>query len=116
MINKLIKIIESCTDLEVKPLFTDKIEECITYTEQTTADDGVKARHRLELRLITFTLAKAEDVKKKLISALVNVGDEMEIEGIYNSNMNGGGVLFDEGTQTVHTIIYFEYLTRSNKQ
>lgn len=115
MTTELLSIIKSATGFDAKPLVNDVIEDCIIYKEQTIADDGVKARHRLELRIITSSYSNSELYASQLIEALVNIGDEMEIDGIYESNMNGGGVLFDDGTQTIHRIIYFEFITRSSK-
>lgn len=114
MILTLLRILEEATNLKAYPLFTDSaIKDCIVYKANVISDDGAKARHRLELRLITHTVSEAERLKPIIINALVNIGDNMKIDGIYEGNMNGGGTLVDEGTQTIHSLLYFEYITKS---
>lgn len=114
MILKLIRILEEATNLKAYPLFTDSIKDCLVYKANVISDNGAVARHRLELRLITHTVSEAERLKPIIIDALVNIGDNMKIEGIYEGNMNGGGTLWDEGTQTIHSLLYYEFITRSS--
>lgn len=113
MIKKIKQILTSATGLDVKPFETKSIEDCICYVWYMTDDDGAKARHKLELRLITTTYEQAEVNKKKIIEALVNTGDNMTIEGIYNCDLNGGGQLREYATNTIHTLLYFDIITKS---
>lgn len=109
----LIELIEQNTGLKCVPLHTDSLNDCIVYTEQVLADDGAKAKHRLELRIISQTYKNAEIYRDALINCLVNIGDEIKIDNILEGNINGGGVLYDYGTQTIHNIQYFEFITKS---
>ena len=115
MIEKIINIVEKATELPVKPLIADTSKECILYNWTVFSDDGVKCQNRLELRIITKTVAKAEEAKQRIIESLVNFGDRMEIEDIYNCDVNGGGQVFEYDTEMIHTYIYFSILTRSYK-
>ena len=116
MVIELIAILEEVTGLKAYPLHTDSTEDCIVYKANVLADDGAKARHRLEIRLITHTIAEAERLKPLINNALVNVGDSIKVENILEGNMNGGGTLYDYGTETVHSLLYFEYLIKSGVQ
>lgn len=113
MIKTIRKILTSATGLDVKPFDTNTISDCICYTYYTLEDDGAKAKQKLELRLITTTYEQAEVNKKRIIEALVNTGDNMKINGIYNCDLNGGGQLKEYSTNTIHTLLYFDIITRS---
>ncbi len=112
MITTIIKVIEDATNLPVKPFNTDKVEECVCYSLVPQTDTGAVASYRLELRLITFTIAKAEELKKSILSALVTVGDNPR-HGYNECYLNGGGSLKDEDTKTIHTILYLYIIKKS---
>ena len=113
MLTTIIEILEEATGLPVKPLFTDSIEDVITYKWELLRDDGAVQQDRLELRLITKTVADAEVYKQQIVQALVNVGDCIKIDGILNCDNGGGGQLYDYDTETIHTLIFFDITTRS---
>ena len=37
----------------------------------------------------------------------------MKINGIYNCDLNGGGQFKEYSTNTIHTLLYFDIITRS---
>ena len=114
MIEQVITILSKATELPIKPHFTGEIENCIIYTT-SCGDDGAVARHRLELRLITSTYAEAEEYKKTILSTLITTGDDSLTDDILSCTLNGGGSLYDGGTKTYHTLMYFDVITRSVK-
>ena len=115
MLKEVIKEIERVTELNAYPLQANRVEECIIYTISSSFDNGAVARHRLELRIITKTMAAAEEYRKKIISALVPIGDEQKIDGIYACQVNGGGLLIDNETDTIHTLVNFDLVIRSER-
>lgn len=111
---QLLKIIKQATGIDAVPLHTDNVDkDCIVYKDYFLSDDGCIAQHRLELRIITKTYAQGDIIQHQLINALVNRGDDMKIDNIYQCETNGGGRLMEYETDTIHTLIYFNYITRS---
>lgn len=114
MLKEIISTVETATSLTAYPLKTVFKDDCIVYTYSPISDDGAVARHRIELRIITKTIDKSEVYRKQIISALVPSADNMKINGMYSCQLNGGGQLRDAGTETIHTILYFDYITKSD--
>lgn len=113
MIKKLLDAIEAATTLHPEPFAIDSVRDGITYKYYTSSDDGAVARKRLELTLITLTLENADKYKKQIINALVTTGDESKLIGIYKCAVNGGGVLKNYETGTIHTMLYFDVIERT---
>lgn len=116
MIKKIISALEEATSLPVKPVFTTSIGNQIIYNHYPVNDNGAKSLQRLELRLITKTYSEAESYRKQIIGALVPVGDNKLIDGITSCELNGGGFLYEGETKTYHTLLYFEYIHRSENK
>lgn len=114
LIKQLLKKIENATGLNVYLLQTEKIEDCIIYTITSNSDNGAVAYKTLELRIISKTMEKAEEYRKKIFE-LITIGDEPLMDGILSFEVNGGGLLFDNDTETIHTIVDFELIMRSEK-
>mgnify|MGYP000858026498 CR=1 FL=1 len=108
MIKEILAAIKTATGIMPVPFALDKIANGIVYSYYTTADDGAVSKRRLELNLVTLTLADADKYKDKIIGALVTEGDEEKIGGIYRCAVNGGGQLKNFETGTIHTMIYFD--------
>jgi len=113
MIKKIISALEVATSLPVKPVFTTSLGNQIIYNHYPVADNGAKSQQRLELRLITKTYSEAESYRKKIVGALVPIGDNILIDGITSCELNGGGSLYEGETKTYHTLLYFDYIHRS---
>lgn len=113
MIRRVISALETATNLPVKPVFTTELGNQIIYNHYPLSDDGAVSRQRLELRLVTNTYSEAESYRKQIIGALVPVGDNILIEGITACELNGGGSLYEGDTKTYHTLLYFDYIHRS---
>ena len=113
MIDKILDVIESATSLHPEPFDIDSVRNGITYKYYTSTDDGAVARKRLELTLITLTLEDADKYRKEIINALVTSGDESKLDGIYKCVQNGGGTLKNYETNTIHTMMYFDVIERT---
>lgn len=116
MLKQILQKLKSATGLPVYPLVTTKIEDCIVYTHAVTHDNGAISSQRLELRIISFNMGDAEKHRKEIIRAIVPAGDNSPMEGLYACELNGGGTLKDEGTKTIHTILYFDLIVRSENK
>lgn len=114
MLTTILETLQQDTGLTAYPLHTDSTDDCIVYTHTISTDDGAVSTHRLEVRIITHSIADAEDYLKQVIQALVTTGDNTKIDGVYKCSINGGGQLEDLGTGTIHTILYLDYIQRSN--
>ena len=113
MITAIISALQTATNLPVVPLFTTQLGNQIIYNHYPVADNGAKSQQRLELRLITKTYSEAESYRKRIIGALVPIGDDTLIDGITACELNGGGSLYEGETKTYHTLLYFDYIHRS---
>lgn len=116
MIRSIISALQSATNLPVKPVFTTELGNQIVYNHYPVQDNGAKSQQRLELRLITKTYSEAESYRKQIIGALVPVGDDTLIDGITACALNGGGSLYEGETKTYHTLLYFDYIHRSENK
>lgn len=113
MLTGIISAIQTATGLTAYPLYSTNTDDQIVYIHQVISDDGAVSKHRLELRVISSRIADAEKYRKEIITALLPSGDNYKLDGVYSCQINGGGQLYDAGTDTVHTIIYFEYTART---
>ena len=113
MLAKVIEVLKKTVDVPVHPYGTNIVEECVCYTWSPVSNDGAVENNRLELRLITRTVAKAEQLRKSILSALVTVGDEPK-NGYNSCYLNGGGSLWDDNIKMTHTILYL-YITNKSE-
>lgn len=113
MLENVIKEIESVVDIPVRPYGIDVIDEAVCYTLTPLTDDGAVATDRLEIRIITRTVAKAQDLRQAVVNALVTVGDNSK-DSYLSCTLNGGGNLWDDNTKLSHTILYF-YITMKSE-
>lgn len=113
MIPNIIKAIEQVAEgVEVCPFGTQTNKEAICYSYEPYSDDGAVAENRLEVRIISRTVGRAESLKQKVINALVTVGDNPK-NGYLACYLNGGGSLWDVDTQMTQIILYFYITTKS---
>ena len=110
---QVIQAIQSAVDVPVRPYGTNINEEAVCYAFSPMSDDGAVSVRRLELRIITRTVSKAESLRKSLLSTLVTVGDEPK-HGYNGCYLNGGGSLWDDNTKMTHTILYL-YITMKSE-
>ena len=104
---QIIKALETATNIAMLPFGTDTVEKsCIVYKNSTISDNGAVRQDKLELRLITHTLAEAEEIKPLILSTLITIGDNSKL-GYLSCELNGGGQLEDYNTDTIHTLLYF---------
>ena len=116
MLLQMLNKINTATGLKPIPFGTTSTDgNYIVYNYYHTSDTGAVSQGRLELRLITHSVSDAEALRKKVVSALVTIGDTTEIDGINKVELNGGGQLKDFETNTIHTILYFDVIIRSEK-
>lgn len=88
---QIIRALESATDLSILPFGTDTAKEsCIVYKNSTMSDNGAVRQDKFEVRLITQTLAEAEEKKPLILSTLVTIGDNPKL-GYLSCELNGGG-------------------------
>lgn len=112
MITEIIKKLETVTGLPVEPFGTGAIKDCICYRWIPSSSDGCISQYRLELRIICKTINTAQQVSKQIKGALLNIGDTAKLDGVLEVTQNGGGSLQDFGTQTIHTLLFFNVKER----
>lgn len=112
MLENIVKLLSGLVDVPVRPYGIDVMDEAVCYSLTPISDDGAVATARLELRLITRTVAKAEELKKLINSALVTIADNPK-NGYNACYLNGGGNLWDDNTKLSHMILYYYITTKS---
>lgn len=114
---EILELIKEATGIDAIPIHTESVaNDTICYKDYSLSDDGVISRHRVELRIITKEYARADIIRAQLINALVTRGDDNLTQNILSCALNGGGRLFEYETNTIHTLVYFEFIKRSIKQ
>lgn len=104
---KILNVIDGVISIPLKAYYTDKVEECVIYRYNTVLNDGVTAQNKLEVRIMTYTIAKAETIQNAINNALINIGDNIKIDNILDIKLNGGGTLYDGSTKMYHYIINY---------
>lgn len=112
MIQQIIKELNEALTVPLLPYETNKIQDCVCYKYHCTGDNGAVAQYRLDLRIITKTIASAEDIRNVILQALITIGDNEKL-GYKSCELNGGGTLKDAETATIHTLLYFDIVTKS---
>lgn len=104
----LLTAIGTATHLSVKPFDTDIVETCITYRYWQTS----RFVWRLELRIIGFTLKEVDEIAEEVLEGINDFGDTAQVEGFASIELNGGGVLKDYATGTIHKMLYFDVVKK----
>ena len=113
ILTAIINTLGDALSIPIKPFDTDKIEDCVVYRFYPATDNGAVQTNRLQLRIITKTLKKAEQYKDDVKQSLLAIGDNNKIKGINSIILNGGGTLKDYETNTVQIIMYFDIVSKS---
>ena len=114
MLKELIQAAQTATGLTVHAFAAQAVSpDCIVYNLIPQADNGRIVQSRLEIRIITHTLLAAMDYADKLNAALIACGDDPKLAGLLSIEQNGGGRMFEGGTETVHTLLYYSIKERS---
>lgn len=100
MLVYLLETLRNATGLPVRPFATNKVEPCIVYKYSTDSDNGSRTTDSLELRIIAFDMEQVLEIDKKVRKALLKKGDRTG--KITKIEMNGGGILEELNTQTIH--------------
>lgn len=93
MFNKVINKLKGSTDLPIRLISNNEVEECLIYNITPLNDNGVKRQDRLEVKLIGFDLEKIEIEDKKIRRSLLSIGDRND--EFNKIELNGGGLFND---------------------
>jgi hypothetical protein len=97
----------------IYPVETDYTGECIIYEIVPLSDDKITQKNRLQIHIISKTMAKAIDIEKRVKQLILTLADTPLTTKILKVVMNGGGSLYDGERKKHHRILYFEILSRS---
>lgn len=112
MINReLYRLLES-SGYPVYAFATTEAADCIVYQYILLTSDGIKEQGRLETTIIAGTLEKGQTMLQKVKDTLLTIGDEKRTETILEIALNGGGVLENPDTGTVHLKAIFSVKNR----
>lgn len=112
IITDVLKLLREETGLFTYPFSAPAVEECLVYDLVPISDNGTKAESKLEIRIITFTLKKAEEIDNKIRKLLLDIGDNKKIDNLSSIKITGGGTMQDLGTNTVHRFLFFNLIYR----
>lgn len=104
----IINKIEDITGFKPIPIQTKSTDDCVVYKYWQTET----FKYRMELRCIAGTLSDAEHTAAAIIQGLCNVGDVNKLQSYPSIVLNGGGVMIDNNTNTVHRLLYLDIVKR----
>lgn len=108
----ILKLLREETGLFTYPFSAPAVEECLVYDLVPISDNGVRKESRLEIRIIAFSLKKAEQIDEQIRKLLLDIGDNNKIDGLSSIKITGGGTMQDLGTNTVHRFLFFNLIYR----
>jgi hypothetical protein len=86
---------------------------CIVYTFTPTTDDKIVRTDRLEIRVISKDLPILYNTDKRARQILLTFGDSPSVTGIYKATINGGGTMYDIGTDVTQLFTFYQIISRS---
>lgn len=101
------------TAANIYPMETSYTGECIVYEIVPLSDDRITQQNRLQIHAISYTMAKAIAIEKRVKQLILTLADTPLTTNILKVVMNGGGSLYDGEHKKHHRILYFEILSRS---
>lgn len=117
--SEIVDILASATDLPLRLIHNDKIEECVIYKITPINDNGIKRQDRLEIKIVGYDLEQVELQDLKIRKALLSFGDRedyftsIELNG---GGMIGGGLDKDQYTDTLTKYSFYILTSKSEVQ
>ena len=105
---ELLEAIGSSTGYNPKPLETDKVETCIVYRYHQTG----RFNYHLELRVIGFSLMEVDSIVEDILEGINDFGDTAKVRNFASIELNGGGVMKDNNTNTIQKVLYFDVVKK----
>ena len=85
---------------------------CVVYEMNSPASDGIKENARLTLQIITpgtgeNSIVKSLEIQKDINNNILTKGDNKLTNNIISVVQNGGGLIPNKTTNTLHNILYY---------
>lgn len=111
MFNKVINKLKDSTNLPIRLISNNKVEECLIYNITPLNDNGIKRQDRLEIKIIGFDLEKIELEDNKIRKSLLSIGDR---DDEFNKiELNGGGLFNDPDIGALTKSSFYIITTKS---
>lgn len=113
MIQEVITLLRTQTNYEYYFDATkDLKKDVVVYNYYDSVDNGIYKESRLELHIIVkgvdeAAIIRSEEMYKTINKVLITVADNKLTENILEVEQNGGGLLTDYNTKTIHKIMYY---------
>ncbi len=101
------------TAANIYPMETSYTGECMIYEIVPLSDDKITQKNRIQIHVITNTMAKAIDIEKRVKQLILTLADTPLTTNVLKVVQNGGGTLYDSERKKHHRLLYFEILSRS---
>ena len=116
IINDILKLLKSATDLPIRFINNNKVEKCIIYNITPINDDGIKRQDRLEVQIVGFDIVEIEQEDLKIRKSLLSFGDRND--DILSIELNGGGMMGgslekDTNIESLRKISFYVITTKS---
>jgi hypothetical protein len=86
---------------------------CIVYTFSPISDNKIVRIDRLEIRVISKSLITLYETDARVRQILLTMGDTPSVTGILQASINGGGQLYNAGTDETHLFTFYTTISRS---
>lgn len=106
ILDELVNILKSL-GYPVRPYGTELIRDCIVYNFVPIKSDKIKEQNKLEITVISDSMASGLKILSEVKEALLTFGDTPLSDNILEVTLNGGGSLENLETDTFHFKAYF---------
>lgn len=96
----------------IYPAQTDYLGDCVLYSYHTTLSNKITQQTRLQITIIAGTTAKTAQIEERIKYLILTYGDDPLTDNILQTQLNGGGTLYDSDRMKHHRILYFDILQR----
>lgn len=114
ILDELVNILKSL-GYQVRPFGTEFIGDCIVYNFIPLTSDKIKEQNRLEVTVISQSMATGLKILSDVKEAVLTFGDSPLSNNILEIALSGGGSLENLETNTFHFKAYFIVKSRYRK-
>ena len=120
MIQEIIKFLRKNTQYKFHFQSADVSELSdgdVVYDFSNPTSNGIKQTQRLTLMVITKgtgenSVLKSEEIAKNINDKILTKGDNPLTKNILSCVLNGGGIIENKATDTLHNTMYFDIIFR----
>lgn len=121
MIKEIISFLREKTEYKYYFNETDiKNIPCVIYSFSDSRSNKILRKSRLELNIAVKgvnenAVIKSEEIKNKINSLILTSGDRPLSKRILSVSLSGGGLVKNEGANTLHQFLYYDIIYKEKR-